>query len=261
MPLMNAEVFKGYADRVGGQFKILRDAVLSMSAGTDYFTRLSATPDPDVEIPMLAPARNQDLALDASNAAVLIAKQMPKFTALITAFDSHLYAQTENEDLKSWDHYCTNKGVRVPDSANKVHFARYGRYMLARNVFCEDEVSMITCTISPSGTPMLEDGFALGTGSVSEKADGKYAGAQLMAVLLTDVDSGMDIEIVGKSETGLTRRLSTSGSLIAGPSGTRIAIPPPSGRFVSVSDINILSGGTQDDVFELVSIIERQTSL
>lgn len=261
MPIMDVEVFKGYADRIAGQFRILKTSILSMSAGTPFFEQLTVTADPDVEIPMLGPARNQDVAVTIDDAAVKTVKGMSGLTGLITAFESHLLTQTEDSDISSWDTYCTDQDVRVSEYTDKVFLARHGRHMLARNVFCESEIIMAECTVGPSGIIISEDALSLGTGSVSQKAESGFAGAQLAAILNTEIVSGLDIEIVGLSETGLTRRLSTDSGLIVGPSGSRIDIPPPSGRFVSISEVNLLSGGSEGDSFDLVNIIERDTEI
>jgi hypothetical protein len=262
MPLIQESVFTGYADRIAGQFRILRNAVSAMSAGATYFQMLTVTDDPDIEIPMLSPARTQDLFTQNEDSVVSVVKQMPAFTGLITAMESHMKTQTENFSVVGWDTYCTASGVRVGEYTDWVHYARYGRHMLARNVFSENEITFAECSISPSGTMQFEDVDDFGTGSYSVKAGaGNYSGTQLAAVLGNEITQAIDIEIVGVGETGLTRRQSTTGGLIVGPSGTRIPIPPPSGRFVDVTEVNLLSGGSSGDIFLLVNIIERDTTL
>lgn len=259
MALMNTSVFTGYADRIAKHYSMLKTTLASMSAsGTPYFTRISATDDAEVEIPMVEKSNTFDVFISASGAATDLSRLITPYTALITGFENHL---KKNGLGRTWDEYCADQDVRVSEYTNEVHYAKHRRYMNASNVFSETEFTLGTCAVDPSGI-VFTDGDNLGDGTSTNKADGSnFAAARLKAVVTSsNITSPISLQIVGLDETGQNDTINSLNN-VAGPSGTEIVLTPASGRFVDVTNVSLVSGGTVGDTFNVVTIKERDIAL
>jgi hypothetical protein len=256
MSLISLQQFTKVADRLASQCKALT-ADIDLSPSGSYYLSLSITGDKDVEIPMLKYANLADETASSVGTIALL-KSVPSIMNIILALEEHLLF---NNSLvaHTWDSYCENQDVRVSEYTNTVHYAKKNRYMRARNVFRESEVALGSCLVA-SAVVEFTAGQALGTGLQLELASGNnFAGSQLKAVLDSEITVPISIRIVGTSELGVGRTLDT-GEIIVGPSGFSVSIPPASGRFVSVSAVTLLAGGSEGDAFRLMNLKEREIS-
>ena len=114
-----------------------------------------------------------------------------------------------------------------------------------------------------TGASTLEftDGDDFGDGSADAKADGSnFAGAQLKAIVVgSNTISSLVVDIEGLDEEGSAKTL--SGVTISGAPGTEVAIGTTSDRWVDITNITRVSGGSTGDEIELHNIKERTIEL
>ena len=257
MALMNTAVLTGYADRIAKQYsyiKVCFDTLAQTGVGTNYYTRVTDTEDPDIELTMLQPAYNADASF-VSSTTLSVVRNMSSFTGLISAFEAHLNREG-SLTYKTWDGYCTTEAVRVSDYTNQVFYARNNSYMKARNVFCESSATFGTYAVGTGFTV----GSNFGDGAEANLANGtNFAGTQVKAVVTgSNTISGMTATIVGLDEVGAAK--TKTGVAIAGAPGTEITVGSTTDRWVAVTNITV-TGGSSGDSFEVRNIKERTITL
>lgn len=256
MSLISIQQFTKVADRLASQCRAIVEGI-NLSPSGSYYLSLSGTGDRDVEVPMLKYADLADAAASSVSATAML-RSVPSIMNMIVAVEEHLLFSNVLA-THTWDSYCESQDVRVSEYVNTVHHAKKNRYMRSRNVFCESDVSLGSCLVENSAIEFTA-GQPLGTGLQLDLANGdNFAGSQLRAVLDSEITVPVSIRIVGTGELGTERTLDT-GEIIVGPSGTSVSIPPASGRFVSVSAVTLLAGGSEGDSFRLMNLKEREIS-
>ena len=250
--VINVPTFIQYADRIASNYKTLAESLAIMSASGSYFGIITNTNAADIEIPMADFSDKFDNYISGTKAATEVAISMHPYTDLITSLEKHLQRTGLG---RTWDAYCSASGVRVSDYTNQIHYAKHRRYMNARNVFSEEEASFGTVEVNPSGV-IFTDGESFGTGSSREKADGEhFAAARVKALLLSDISSPLVVNLIGLKEDGTEHTIRSVP--ISGSNLSSIEIHP-SGRFVDITDVTMVSGGTSGDKFIIKTIKERE---
>lgn len=251
MTVMNTQIFETFADRIARDYKTLNDSLHQMAASGSYFGILTDTNVPDIEIPMIEYADIFDNYIDGDYAATKMSASIYPFTDLITSFENHL----KRTDIgRTWDSYCSASGVRVSDYTNQVHYAKHQRYMNARNVFSENPIQMGIVTVGPSGV-IFTDKDNFGTGSAKEKADGgNFAAAALEATLMNDISTPLVIDVIGLNEVGESQTIRSNAITGSG----YVTVPLlPSGRYVDVTNVEFVSGGSLGNTIIIKTIKER----
>ena len=239
MPLIDSVTLLDIADRCAWQYNKIAAGFANIaptgtgSWGTDaeyYWQRITATDDPDVEIPTLSPYYTVDYSIVTATA---IKAGVPQLPIIVTTMDSHFSRMGQTG---SWDGYLTSVDERVSDYFNQVYFLAKGAYMLANNVFCESEVTF--------GEWDYGDVFAAGTsfgnGSASNRATaGKFAATQLKIVVGSGSTSITDLTLV---ITGMTLGnpspvVITAANITAGDPGDEFEVGTSADRFLSVTNI------------------------
>jgi hypothetical protein len=262
MALMEKTVFTGMADRIAAQYALLKTAFDTLSAsgaGETYYERLSDTPDPDVEIEMLQAAYDADQMWAASTANTVL-PALAAYMDLISAFILHLIREGSLTET-TWNAYCENQDVRVSDYVNQVHYVKYGTWLKARNVFCEDVTVFATGDMTGATTLEFTDEDDFGDGGAANLADGSsFAGTQLKAVVTgSNTIAALAVTIEGLDEDGEEKTL--TGCVISGAPGATVAVGSATDRWVDVTDVIRVSGGANGDSFELRNSKERTIAL
>lgn len=262
MALMSKTVFEGFVDRIAKQYsyiKVCFDALSNTGVGTQYYERITATGDPDVELAMLRYAFDADNKF-AENETIAMVQSIGEYTSLITSFERHL-SREGSITSRRWDDYCEQEDVRVSDYTNQVYYARNSTYMLARNVFAEDDTTLASAEMTGASTLTFTDGDDFGDGGASNLADGSsFAGAQLKAVVTgSNTISSLVVNIVGLDEEGNSKTL--NNVTISGAPAAEVTIGTTADKWVDVTNIVWASGGSLSDEFELHNIKEREIAL
>ncbi|MGQ4893397.1 MAG: hypothetical protein ACP6IQ_02090 [Candidatus Njordarchaeia archaeon] len=261
MAVISETLFEGITDRAAFQFQSIKANLAALGVegtGTQYH-RVTSTNDSDIEVPLVESADTSDKAFSASDAAVKLCRNFTDFTQIITGLEEHF--RRVNLDNPTIDGYCEASGVLVSNYFNQIYYARRGRYLLARHVFCEEEKTFCSCTVTPSGINFVDrDDF--GDGSPENYADGNnFAGEKVKAVVTSPTISvPINIRIIGLNENGEDQTIE-SGAIIIGNQGDEINIPSASGRFVDITNVELVSGGSNGDSFDLKPIKERIVKL
>jgi len=267
MPLIDVPTLLGIADRAAYQTMTYSNAVdlLSIEGGGYYFDRVTATNDPDVEIPTDRNYHSVDEQLPNLDWLLSHGTQLP---TIIGSMDAHFARRTGPGGAAlqtgGWDGYLYQEGERVSQWFNRLFFATRGFYMLAINVFSESEDLFGTADMSGGPTINYTDGVNYGNGADYNPANGSnYAGTQLKAKVVTMGASSLDIRLSVKNlnNNPVTIDVNIPGST---PVGTEIAIGTASDRFLDVMGVSLIpmSGyGTVGDTIEFYNLKERQIAL
>lgn len=181
MALIDTTTFTHVADRAASQYKQVAVPFASINAtgvsGAEqfYWQMITATDDPDVEIPLL----NTYYTTDTTGFvfATTIRGGMSYLTSIVSGMDSHFNRVGQSG---SWDGYCTAQGVEVSDYFNMLYYAARSSYMLANNVFSEGDDTFATLKVAAGPTLNFADGTDYGNGEVTNRADGtNFAPTQL----------------------------------------------------------------------------------
>ena len=136
MALIDTTTLLGIADRAAYQYGQLKITCLAIQAvgGGLYFTRVTATEDPDVEIPTVADYDRVDKDLLVTYAA----KNGTLLGNIISAMEAHFSRPGPSGaplQLGGWDGYLSTANKRVSQYFAELYYACKGWYMLAINVF------------------------------------------------------------------------------------------------------------------------------
>jgi hypothetical protein len=265
MALIDTTTLLHVADRAAYQYGQLQDAcavIQAVGAGY-YFTIVSATEDPDVEIPCDADYHDADEDF-------LVGKMVSTGTRLpiiLGAMEAH-FNRTGVSGLPlqvgGWDGYLTSNNKRVSYYFAQLFFATHGFYMLANNVFSEsvDQFARLQVTTGPVLT--FTDGVNYGTGAAANPANGTYyAATQLKIVVTTMGATQLDVRLTVKD---INNNLATIDVTIPGGSvpGAVVPIGTTADRFLDVTAAIFKpagSTGTVGDDMKVMNLKERQIVL
>jgi len=251
MGLIQSSVLLGIADRCAYQYGVIAENwdSINVTGGGYYFQRVTATDDPDVEIPLL----NTYYLLDTEgfNLENMIKSGLPKLLTVVTAMDAHF---SRVGHTGGWDSYLNADAERVSDYFNMVYHAAKSVYMLANNVFSEDENVFGTFT----GAPVFTDGVDYGDGSWENYADGsQFAPTQLSIVVETGATaSNLVVTLNVKNAQNQPTTVQNSVPLNGGV-GTSVDMGTANDRFLDVTGVVIDSGSLAGGNVKIINKVER----
>lgn len=267
MPLIDTTTLLEIADRAAYQYSQLKTTLAAISvagANGKYFDMVTATDDPDVEIPTVADYENVDNDFLPGFAA----KNGTLLGGIIGGMEAHFNVRDVSTGLPlqagGWDGYLYSKGERVSQYFAELFFACHGFYMLAVNVFSEGVDTMATAGVIAGPGVTFTHGVSYGTGSTTNPANGtNFAATQLKAYVVSMGGAQLDLRLSVKD---INNNLTTIDVTIPGGSipTTEITIGGTSDRFLDVTNIILKPGGsagTSGDTIQIRNKKERQIQL
>lgn len=265
MPLIDSTSLLRIADRAAMQYKYLYDAFaqLVLPGGDYYFDIVTATEDPDVEIPTVNPYHFVDTSLNVD----FTVKNGTPLASIIGAMNVHFnirdYAGNPLQ-VGGWDGYLYDHNCRVSEYFARLFAANQGVYMLAVNVFSESDDVFATLDVTTGPTLVFTDGVNYGNGAITNPANGTfYAATQLKAVVGVMGGTNLDVRLSVKDVNNNPTTIDVTIPGGAAP-GTEIDIGTTSDRFLDVFGAVFKpagSTGTVGDQFTVNNKKERQISL
>lgn len=265
MPLIDTTTLLKVADRAAYQYGQLQAACAAIQPEGNgfYFDLVSATEDPDVEIP----CDSAYFDVDQDFLIAPLVRNGVSIGVVIGAMNAHFSRLDANGvalQVGGWDGYLTSKNKRVSYYFAQLFYATQGFYMIANNVFSEsvDQFARVQVTTGPVVT--FTNGVNYGTGSVFNPADGTfYAATQLKVVVTTMGAANLDIRLSVKDTNNNPTTIDVtipSGS----PVGTEVSVGTSSDRFLDVTGAAFVpagSTGTVGDDIKVMNLKERQIAL
>lgn len=265
MPLIATAPLLRVSDRAAyqyGQIKAIFEAIAQEGLGY-YFYTVSATDDPDVEIPTVGPYEEVDLDLQP----LFAAKWGTRLGNVISAMDAH-FARLGPVGMPlqpgGWDGYLQAKDLRVSQYFGELYFACKGYYMLANDVFSEGDDQFARVQVAAGPAMVFTDGVNYGNGSVLNPANGSFFAATQLRVVVT-VMGGTDLD-VRLSVKDINDNPTTIDVTVPGGSapGTVVPVGTSSDRFLDVIGAAFVpagSTGTVGDDMTVRNLKERQIQL
>jgi len=265
MALINSTVLLGIADRAAQQYNMLQMTFtdVNQEGSGFYFTRVSETNDPDVELPTVQPYEivDSDFAVDY---AVRNGTQMAN---IIGAMEVHFNLRQPNgQPLQAggWDGYLAEHDVRVSWWFNRLYYAVKNRLMLAIDVFSESEDVFGTLSLSAGPTIDFTDGVNYGNGSELNPANGVYyAATQLKVVVGSMGANNLDLRLSVKDVNNLPVTIDVTIPASSAP-GTEISVGTTANRYLDLMGASFVpagSNGTLGDTVTVQNLKERQIAL
>jgi len=265
MPLIDTNTLLEVADRASYQYGQLQDVCGAIQAEGNgyYFDIVSATDDPDVEIPTEDIYHGVDHDLLVGN----MVKNGTSLPSVIFGMLNHFNRLGPGGiplQVGGWDGYLTAHGVRVSYYFAQLFFVSLGYYMLANNVFAESECQFARLQVTSGPALEFTDGVNYGNGSSLNPANGNFYAAMQLKVVVTNMGpADVDIRLAVKnpSNNPTTIDVTVSGG---SPSGTEVPVGTTADRFLDVTGATFVpsgSTGTVGDDMKVMNLKERQIGL
>ena len=265
MPLIDTTTLLDVADRAAYQYGQLQATCAAIQAEGNgyYFDLVSATEDPDVELP----CDDQYYIVDQDLKVGFMVANGTRLPNIIGGMESHFSRKDANGDplqVGGWDGYLTSKDERVSYYFSQLFFATHGFYMLANNVFSESVDQFARLQVSTGPTLTFTDGVNYGTGAAANPANGAfYAATQLKVVVTSMGSTQLDVRLSVKD---INNNLATIDVTIPGGSlpGAEIPVGTTTDRFLDVTAAIFKpagSTGTVGDDMKVMNLKERQVAL
>ena len=255
MALIDKTTLLGVADRCASQYENVKIAfdTINITGTGFYWQRITATDDPDVEIPLLATYYNSDTTLALGTT---VQNGMPQLTQIVTQMDSHFSRVSFSG---SWDGYLTTEDERVSDYFNQVYYLAKGSYMLANNVFSESDDVFGTGEVVGGPSLQFTDGTDYGDGSATNRASGTdFAPTQLKAVADGAIGaSNLDLRLSVKDPSDLPTTIDVTIPALT-PDGGEVDIGIASDRFLDVTNIIFKPAGSTGTIGDKVNIQNKK---
>lgn len=253
MALISSSVLLGIADRLAAQYKLVKDAydALNATGGGLYWSRVLATDDPDVLIPLLGPYQSID-----ENLVVSTVMNYSPLRGIVYNMENHFERNSDGSPLQvgGWDGYLQTSNKRVSYWFNLVFYAAKKRYLLANNVFSEGDDLFGTVEINAGPVVAYTDGINYGNGAITNYANGSlYAATQLRVVVVTKGATDLDLRLSVKD---VNNDLTTIDVTVPGGAepGDVVNIGTSSDRFLDVTNVIYVPAGDQGDVGDEITI-------
>jgi len=265
MPLIDTTTLLRVADRAAyqyGQLKDTFDAISEEGLGY-YFDTVTATDDPDVEIPTEPVYNEVDEDLEPGFAAA----NGTKLPGVIGGMDAHFTRRDSNGNylqVGGWDGYLSDNDIRVSQYFGELYFAVMSRYMLAIDVFSEGDDEFAEAEVVSGPAIQFTDGLNYGNGNSLNPANGTFfAATQLKVEVVTMGGSNLDLRLSVKD---VSDNPTTIDVTIPGGSapGAIVNVGSSSDRFLDVTGVAIVpagSTGTVGDTVKVKNLKERQIQL
>ena len=246
MALIQPSVLLGIADRAAYQYGLVKVAFDSINlTGTGlYQTRITATDDVDVEIPLLSAYYSVD---DGISLTTCVRNGIPQLLSVVNSMDNH-FARASVAHTGSWDGYCTSYNKRLSDYFNKLHYLAKGAYMLANNVFSESNDSFGIAEVIAGPAITFTDGDDYGDGSITNRASGSYFAATQLRVVVTDGAIGANDLDLTLSVKDVDNNPTTVDVTVPGLSaeGASVDVGTSADKFLDVTGVGITVAGTSN---------------
>jgi hypothetical protein len=265
MPLIDTTSLLRVADRAAMQYKYLYDAFAQLVLpGGDYYSDIvTATNDNDVEIPTQRDYYYVDTAL---NVNYNVANGTP-LASIIGAMNVHFnirdYAGNPLQ-AGGWDGYLIDHNSRVSYYFDLLFIATQGPFMLAVNVFSENDDVFGCVNIIAGPAINYVDGVNYGNGAVTNPANGTYYAATQLKVIVTNMggaDADLRLAVKDVNDSPTTIDVTIPGGSVG---GTVVPVGTTVDRFLDVMDVTFVPAGntgTVGDQFVIHNLKERQISL
>ena len=260
MALINPITLIEIIDRAAWQYLQLLDVRLIINpdpTNAGYYQMVTATEDPDQEVPMLQGM----LAVDNDFDLVGIVKGT-RLSNIPGIVQNHFIRV---EEAGGMDGYLFTNNLRASDYYNQVNRISLGQYLLAVNVFSEADDTFATCEII--GGPLVDftDGISYGTGSQFQEATGTAFAATQLKIVTTSVIGVSNIELT-LSVKDINDNPTTIDVII--PSGRGIGeevlVGTTSDRFLDVMGVGYKAAtadeGTVGDTFRVANVKAREVA-
>lgn len=265
MPLVDTATLLRVADRAAYQYEQIKITMAAISqVGLAYYWQtITATDDPDVEIPTLGPYQQTDDDLQPGFAA----KEGTRLGNIIAGMEAHFdWRGPTGAPLQvgGWDGYLTSQNVRVSQFFGELFFACKGYYMIANNVFSEGNDQFARVQVAAGPSVVFTDGVNYGNGNPQNPADGtNFAATQLRVVVTSMGGANLDIRLSVKD---INNNPTTIDVTIPGGSipGAVVPVGSSSNRFLDVTGAAFVpagSTGTIGDDVTVRNLKERQIQL
>jgi hypothetical protein len=265
MPLIDTTSLLRVADRAAMQYKYLYDAFAQLVLpGGDYYSDIvTATNDNDVEIPTQRDYYYVDTAL---NVNYNVANGTP-LASIIGAMNVHFnirdYAGNPLQ-AGGWDGYLIDHNSRVSYYFDLLFIATQGPFMLAVNVFSENDDVFGCVNIIAGPAINYVDGVNYGNGAVTNPANGTYYAATQLKVIVTNmggVDADLRLAVKDVNDSPTIIDVTIPGGSVG---GTVVPVGTTVDRFLDVMDVTFVPAGNTGDLndqFTIHNLKERQISL
>jgi hypothetical protein len=254
VPLVDVPTLLRVADRAAyqyGQMKAL-SATIEARGTAYYWETITATEDPDVEIPCLS--RYKAVDDDLEPIRILTGTMLG---GIVWGMDSHFSRKDSNGDalqLGGWDGYLQAKDERVSQYFAEMYYGTKGSYMLAVHVFSEGDDEFADVGVAAGPTIVFTDGVNYGNGSGVNPANGSYfAATQLRVVVATMGATDLDLRLTVKD---VSNNLTTIDVTVPGGSvpGTVVNVGTAADRFLDVTAVDFKPAGNQGTVGDSVTV-------
>jgi len=268
MPLIDTVSLLQIADRAATQYQSINDAfeALVLEGSGFYFDIVTATDDPDVEIPTEANYNMVDDTL-VSEGAPYAVKRGTRLASVVGSMEAHFNRQDSYGvplQAGGWNGYAQDNDLRYSWWFASLFYAVKSSRMLAVNVFSESDDVFATLELIAGPAVQFTDGVNYGNGSDLNPADGSnYAATQLKVVVVSMGASNWDIRLSVKDENNLPTTIDVTvpaGSVM----GAEISVGTSANRFLDVIGASIVplgSEGTLGDEVTIQNLKERQITL
>ena len=265
MALIDTTTLLGIADRAAEQYNILQQAFsdANQEGGGYYFSRVTATNDSQIEIPLEQPYQivDDDLLVDYA------VRNGTRMANIVNAMLVH-FNQRDNSgtplQVGGWDGYLYQHNSRVSWWFNKLFYAVKNHWMLAVNVFSETDDVFGTIELASGPSIDFTDGVNYGNGATTNQANGSYFAATQLKVIVTtmganDLDLRLRVKDINNVPTSIDVNIPASS-----PPGTEIDVGTSSDRFLDLIGAEFVpasSYGTLGDEVTVHNLKERQIAL
>jgi len=266
VPLIDTASLLRIADRAAYQYGQLKETLSAISQrGVEYYWEtITATDDPDVEIPMLAEYEVVDKDFLLSS----VVRSGIQLSRIIGAMEAHFDGDyvTGGRVLQAggWDGYLTDHAVRVSQYFAELFFDCKGYYMLANNVFSEGDDQFARVQVAAGSVMVFTDGISYGDGNPQNPANGTYFAATQLRVVVTNMGSvDLDIRLSVKDVNNLPTTIDVTVPGGSAP-GAVIPVGVSTNRFLDVTGAAFKPGGANGSVGDDVTVRnlkERQIQL
>ena len=260
MALIDSTTLLGIADRCAAQYGYLKTAFdsISLTGGVSacnsyYWQMITATDDPDVEIPLESTYYNSDINLSL---VTCVRSGTPQLTSIVTTMDNHFSRVSHSG---SWDGFLTTNDERVSDYFNKVYYIAKGSYMLANNVFSEADDVFGTAEVEAGPSVTFTDGDDYGDGSASNRASGSYfAATQLKVVCVGAIGAtDLDLRLSVKDEDDVATTIDVTVPALS-LDGAEIDVGTVTDRFLDVTGIDFQPAADQGTLGDTVNVQNKK---
>jgi hypothetical protein len=213
-----------------------------MSGSGSLANYILSTDDEDVIADLLPPARDLDEDNPVPPDGFLIT--VKSVSAMLTAINAHIKRYNGATSLNA---YLTALNAATPTLRAHGHFGKYLKQLSAGNLFIPNDQVIAHFTVTGSAT-----GTYVHNSSISTSA---YAGAKFVIKNVGALNSSPVVSVTAKKLDGTSAVLTATVSVHTDAHETDLS--DTTKLYVDVTNITIASGGTADDVFEVVAKTDR----